>query len=231
MAAKNANDSTAELSTGLEIEKIGDTTYVRLGSRGSELIGFRITGGEFTGKIEGYTDAQGEHHPAFVTLDNGEPVAVHELPYCEFDGRHGSIGIVSDISEAVDEAKQIDESADDERACATDANEQPAMTDGGSVQDSETEQNKPQMTVRYNVPEHSDKAEFGSTPGRTLHIGPATVYFDSIEETPAGYVFVLNGEDVAFVSSTDCDVDPRSSLNCARSNPNENVPFADGDRR
>lgn len=52
------------------------------------LKGKRIKG---KGKIEGFTQAEGELHPAFVSTDEGEPIAAHELEYMDWDGRHNEL--------------------------------------------------------------------------------------------------------------------------------------------
>lgn len=49
------------------------------------LIGKRIKG---KGKIEGWTQAQGELHPAYVQTDEDKQIAAHELPFMDWDGRH-----------------------------------------------------------------------------------------------------------------------------------------------
>jgi len=52
------------------------------------LMGKRVKG---KGKIEGYTQAKGELHPAFVQTDEDEQIAAHELPYMDWDGRHNDL--------------------------------------------------------------------------------------------------------------------------------------------
>lgn len=62
------------------------STYTRLESEDwANLEGKRIKG---HGKIVTWTNAKGEHHPAFVTTEDGSMFTPEELEHVEFDGRH-----------------------------------------------------------------------------------------------------------------------------------------------
>lgn len=73
-------------------EQIGMAEYRRIEQEDwEEIEGKRING---HGKIVGMTNAEGEHHPAFVTTEDGEPWTLGDLMYdVEFDGRHAIIDI------------------------------------------------------------------------------------------------------------------------------------------
>ena len=71
-------------------EQIGDSEYRRIDRDDwDELKGKRING---HGKIVGMTRAEGEHHPSFVTTEDGEPFTLGDLKYdVNWDGRHSFI--------------------------------------------------------------------------------------------------------------------------------------------
>lgn len=72
-------------------EQIGDSEYGRIEADDwDKLNGMRVMG---RGKIVAYTNAEEEHHPAVLHVDGGEDLAVHELCYVEFDGRHGFVDL------------------------------------------------------------------------------------------------------------------------------------------
>lgn len=73
-------------------KQIGESEYTRFESDDwSEIEGKRING---HGEIIGYTNAEGEHHPAFVRTDNGSMFTPAELKHdVEWDGRHNLIDI------------------------------------------------------------------------------------------------------------------------------------------
>jgi hypothetical protein len=73
-------------------ESIDDSEYRRLEDDDwNEIKGKRING---HGEIVGITNAHGEHHPAFVTTEDGEPFTPGDLMYdVEWDGRHDFIDV------------------------------------------------------------------------------------------------------------------------------------------
>lgn len=78
-------------------EEVDDgTTYIRLEPEDFDKIrGKRING---RGKIVGYTPAVGEMHPCLVHIEGGNDIAAHQLPYMEFDGRHGWVDVGMDAN-------------------------------------------------------------------------------------------------------------------------------------
>lgn len=81
--------------------------------------------------------------------------------------------------------------------------------------------------IRYNVPSHGDKAEFGAEANHTLHTNGVTVFFDRIREDRVGYVFMKYDAEVAYISDADCDVSPVVAMDRAEDYPGEKVRFAD----
>jgi len=72
-------------------EQLGDWTYTRLESEDwEELKGKRVKG---YGKIVGWTTSEGEQHPAILHTTGDEDLTPEDLPYAEFDGRHGFIDL------------------------------------------------------------------------------------------------------------------------------------------
>jgi len=56
----------------------------------ARLEGKRING---RGKIVGYTRAEGELHPSYVHLSNGDIMTAEQLQFAEIDGRHNVVEI------------------------------------------------------------------------------------------------------------------------------------------
>jgi len=83
------------------------------------------------------------------------------------------------------------------------------------------------LHIRYNVPDAGDREGFDAEPSYTLHTDAVTVYFDTIRDTTAGYVFAKDGTDVAWVASRDCAVSPEAARRAATDTPNERIPFTD----
>lgn len=92
------------------IENIGETEYVRLESEDwDELEGKRLNG---HGKIIHWTNAEGEHHPAFVTTEDGEVHTPMDLTYDrKFDGRHD---YTFEVGAAWENEEEEEEEEDDE---------------------------------------------------------------------------------------------------------------------
>jgi hypothetical protein len=67
------------------------THYTRLEQDDFDKIrGKRING---RGKIVGYTVARGELHPCLIHIEGGDDITADELPYVDFDGRHGFVEV------------------------------------------------------------------------------------------------------------------------------------------
>lgn len=70
-------------------EKLGDWEYTRLEpSDWTKLKGKRVNG---HGRIVGWTNAEGEQHPAVVRTEDGSLFTPEDLAVVDFDGRHGII--------------------------------------------------------------------------------------------------------------------------------------------
>ena len=77
-------------------EQLDGGSYTRLDSDDfDKLNGKRITApAQHRGKVCGWTNADGEEHPAIIHIDGAdEDITPEELPYVDFDGRHGFMDI------------------------------------------------------------------------------------------------------------------------------------------
>jgi len=91
----------------------------------------------------------------------------------------------------------------------------------------EAQQTHAEKSIRYNVPSHGDKANFDARENFTLHTNGVTVYFDRIREERSGYVFIKHDAEVAFISDSECDVNPKTAKEHAAVHPGDKVRFSD----
>lgn len=84
---------------------------------------------------------------------------------------------------------------------------------------------KTAKSIRYNVPQNGNP--FGDTENFTLHTNGVTIYFDRIRAERSGYIFIKHDSEIAYIATSECDVNPEKAKEYAENKPGEKIRFSD----